>query len=269
MRLRLPSWLIGSACMIAIGMGGHTAFATPTSPTGPAHTSPTVAPGPAPPRSSGGALPAGASVSEADLKHAMDELDSARMGLQVLEVILVALSLFVGLAGLIGFTYLKNVIQEWGRQGARHEFNALLARVYLSLAFVEWARERGRKQGLTYAIQYGEAALEAARAAGDEERTTVAESNLAYFYAEEGLAERREIALEYAKRSRENFVKFPQTRSLLANNIYVRTKYAAECDVSALAPLQKDAEALMQRFPELAEELAKCDQHFLQLLLGH
>jgi hypothetical protein len=106
-------------------------------------------------------------------------------------------------------------------------------------------------EGVSLAARLGLQALEAATRAGDEEYIALAKSNTAYYYAQSGAPDKKEISLEYAKSARETFVKHQNT-SVLANDIYVRMVFS-DCD--QMAEIKKDAEDLMNRFEPLREEL--------------
>jgi hypothetical protein len=199
------------------------------------------------------------SVTPADLQRALSRIDNATFLLMVVTTVVGGLGLVLALASIGAVMISRSVIRGWVRERAREtanvEINRFAARVWSGMGFIEWARVRGKSKGLALAIELEDRALAAAMQAEDVERVAIIKSNLAYFYAEEALSNKKEIALEYARQGSDSFLKYPGTTQFLPNSVYVRMRYADASDESTLRSLKAEAEDLVRRFPKHEDEL--------------
>jgi hypothetical protein len=206
----------------------------------------------------GAAAPTPPRITPSDLEQAMRELQNATIGLQTAQIVLGATAVILTLAAILAAVVTVTIAREWIRNQAREtagrEIGKVTGRIYSALSYIEWERANREKADLSLAIQLGERALEASAEAFDEESVLVAESNLAYYYAQKGLPEKKEVALEYARLVRDAYPKY-QRKTFLANHIYVRMRYAADCDAQTLEPIKREAEDLRERIPALADEM--------------
>jgi hypothetical protein len=190
-----------------------------------------------------------------DIQQTILHLQSAANNLMVAQIVLGGVVVFLAVMGLVSVTAAREWIRTEARTTTAAEIGKVTGRLYSSLSYIEWARFAKEKPDLTMAILLGEKALELASAARDEETIVVAKTSLAYYYAQLLRQDKKEVALDYARYGRDAFVKFSRYTNLLANDIYVRMRFAPDCDAQTLGQLKSEAEDFSRRFPDLREEL--------------
>lgn len=203
------------------------------------------------------------------LQAAAAELRAAERLLESLQVVLAAATVFSALfpilAAILAAIYARHWVDERVKEGTKAIVTTELGKTqkrqsavfYNHLAVVEWRRlHSDEERGLDYAITFASGALPLAE---DPDIQATVKSNLSFYWAESGALEKREQALQYSQYARDFFKRNPDDKFqfILANDIFVRMRYAQNCDVKTLQPIADEIRELMAFHSDLESELTK------------
>ncbi len=206
-------------------------------------------------------------VAAAELRAAERNLESLQVMLQVAVIFTVFVPVLLAiLATLYASEWVDERIEKrlseveeratkQIRKDFQGEINRTRAFLYSHLGVVEWRRLHDARD-LDQAITFARGALSVVDPV-HADVSAVIKSNLAYYYAEAGKLDRKEEALRFASEARAYYSvrSEPGWEFLLANDVYVRMRYANACDIKTLQPVADEIRDLMAFHPNLQMEL--------------
>lgn len=163
--------------------------------------------------------------------------------------------LLVVFGAVFGREWISGRVSQAVEDGLRRTQESIFARLYHHLSWLDWRRlHNAEQQDLDVAIGYSEKALKLTQ---DPDIRIEIKSNLAYYYAEAGKQERKIVALRYAAEAKDYYMREGISESYVANDIFVRMKYANPCDQIVLRPLVSEIRDLIVSHSQLRVELER------------